>query len=121
MKTQRPGNRIVITVAAGHRGRYAKQIEPLRGVFSEFGLMRCRIQVELEWLKALAAEPSITEVAPFSEATIAEINDLIAAKDDKADDKKDDAKPAASEDQLLLREETVDHALECGLNNHCVN
>ncbi len=59
-------------------GRYAKQIEPLRGVFSEFGLMRCRIQVELEWLKALAAEPSITEVAPFSEATIAEINDLIA-------------------------------------------
>lgn len=59
-------------------GRYAAQIEPLRALFSEYGLMKCRIKVELEWLKMLAAEPGIEEVKPFSEATIREIDDVIA-------------------------------------------
>jgi adenylosuccinate lyase len=59
-------------------GRYAGQVEPLRALFSEYGLMKFRIKVELEWLKMLAAEPGIEEVKPFSEATIREIDDLIA-------------------------------------------
>ena len=36
-------------------GRYAKSVEALRPVFSEYGLMRARVRVELSWLKALAA------------------------------------------------------------------
>lgn len=59
-------------------GRYAGQTEPLRTLFSEYGLMKARIKVELEWLKMLAAEPGIDEVPPFSPATIAEIDDIIA-------------------------------------------
>lgn len=59
-------------------GRYASAVAPLRPLFSEYGLMKARIRVELEWLKALAREPSIIEVSPFSEATLAEIDDLIA-------------------------------------------
>ncbi|MGE8355578.1 MAG: adenylosuccinate lyase [Microvirgula sp.] len=58
-------------------GRYAAACEPLRGIFSEFGLMKSRVKVELEWLKTLAAEPLIGEIAPFSDATIEEINTLI--------------------------------------------
>ncbi|MBV8680619.1 MAG: adenylosuccinate lyase [Aquitalea sp.] len=58
-------------------GRYAAQVEGLRNLFSEYGLMKFRIKVELEWLKMLAAEPGIEEVKPFSEATIREIDDVI--------------------------------------------
>ena len=58
-------------------GRYAATTDPLRPIFSEYGLMKARVRVELEWLKALAAEPKISEVAPFSAATLAEIDSVI--------------------------------------------
>ena len=43
-------------------GRYAGATTDLRGVFSEYGLMRRRVQVEVRWLQALAAHPGIPEV-----------------------------------------------------------
>ncbi|CRZ20176.1 adenylosuccinate lyase [Kingella kingae] len=58
-------------------GRYAKSAEDLRPIFSEYGLMKARVRVELEWLKALAAEPKIAEVPAFSGSTIAEIGSVI--------------------------------------------
>ncbi len=58
-------------------GRYAKSAEDLRPIFSEYGLMKARVRVELEWLKALAAEPKIAEVPAFSGSTIAEIDSVI--------------------------------------------
>jgi len=59
-------------------GRYAASGEALRPIFSEYGLMKFRVQVELEWLKMLAAELAITEIAPFSAETLQEIDALIA-------------------------------------------
>ena len=59
-------------------GRYAAKVEPLRAHFSEFGLIRNRIRVEIEWLKALAAHPGIAEVPAFSAATLAELDRVIA-------------------------------------------
>ena len=58
-------------------GRYAATTDFLRPIFSEYGLMKARVRVELEWLKALAAEPKIGEVAPFSATTLAEIDSVI--------------------------------------------
>ena len=58
-------------------GRYAKSVEALRPIFSEYGLMKARITVELNWLKALAAEPKITEVPVFSDFTVAVIDKVI--------------------------------------------
>ncbi|MEW6513380.1 MAG: adenylosuccinate lyase [Pseudomonadota bacterium] len=55
-------------------GRYATKVEPLRAHFSEFGLIRNRIKVEIEWLKALAANPAIVEVPAFSASTVAELD-----------------------------------------------
>jgi adenylosuccinate lyase len=46
-------------------GRYASKVESLRPIFSEFGLMHRRVQVEIEWLLALAAEPGIAELPAF--------------------------------------------------------
>ena len=40
-------------------GRYAGKVDALREHFSEFGLIRARLKVEIEWLKALAAEPGV--------------------------------------------------------------
>ncbi|SEP80489.1 adenylosuccinate lyase [Ectothiorhodospira magna] len=48
-------------------GRYGGKTEMLRPIFSEFGLIRHRVQVEVEWLKALAAHPGIPEVPPLGE------------------------------------------------------
>lgn len=47
-------------------GRYGGQTEALQPLFSEYGLIRHRLQVEIHWLKALAAHPQIPEVPPLS-------------------------------------------------------
>ena len=52
-------------------GRYASKVEALRPIFSEFGLMHRRVQVEIEWLLALAAEPKIVELPSFDAAQVA--------------------------------------------------
>jgi adenylosuccinate lyase len=59
-------------------GRYHDKLAPLRDLFSEQALIRFRVLVEVEWLKALAAEPAIPEVAPFSKGAIAVLDQLAA-------------------------------------------
>jgi adenylosuccinate lyase len=49
-------------------GRYASKVEELRPIFSEFGLIRYRVQVEVRWLQALANHNKIVEVNPFSKS-----------------------------------------------------
>src|SRR5574343_365444 len=71
-------NLTTLTALSPLDGRYSGQAEALRDIFSEYGLMKARSKVELEWLKMLAAEPVIEEVKPFSDATIREIDDVIA-------------------------------------------
>ena len=45
-------------------GRYREKCAELAPIFSEYGLMRYRVQVEIEWLLKLAAEPGVTECPP---------------------------------------------------------
>jgi len=59
-------------------GRYRRTGAKLAPYFSEFGLIRYRVRVELEWLKALAAEKAIKEVPVFSAATVKTL-DAVAA------------------------------------------
>jgi adenylosuccinate lyase len=49
-------------------GRYAAKADPLRPIFSEFGLMQRRVFVEVRWLLALGEHPAIAEVPAFSAA-----------------------------------------------------
>ena len=58
-------------------GRYAAKVDLLRPHFSEFGLIHARLRVEIEWLKALAADAHFTEIPAFSAATIAELDGLV--------------------------------------------
>ena len=59
-------------------GRYAGKVDALRPIFSEYGLIRARIHVEVEWLLALAAEPGIEELAAFSDAAVDKLRKLVA-------------------------------------------
>jgi adenylosuccinate lyase len=60
-------------------GRYAGKVDALRGHFSEFALIRQRIQVELAWLQQLAAEPKIAEVQKFSRQAKAALDEILAS------------------------------------------
>jgi len=59
-------------------GRYAAKLDGLRFHFSEYALIRRRLQVEIEWLKALAGEAHFAEIPPFSPATVQELDRLVA-------------------------------------------
>jgi adenylosuccinate lyase len=49
-------------------GRYAEKTFELREIFSEYGLIKYRLRVEIAWLEALAAAKSVKEVPPLSAA-----------------------------------------------------
>jgi adenylosuccinate lyase len=56
-------------------GRYAGKLDALRPWLSEFGLMRCRVRVEVEWFIALA-EAGLAELAPLDQRALAFLSDL---------------------------------------------
>ncbi len=58
-------------------GRYGSKTQSLRAIFSEYGLIRCRVVVEVRWLQALSADPHITEVPAFSPVAQQHLNHLI--------------------------------------------
>jgi adenylosuccinate lyase len=60
-------------------GRYHVKVSRLRAHFSEHGLIRNRVAVEIAWLKALAAEPGLSAIPPFSAAASAEIDAVVDA------------------------------------------
>ncbi len=47
-------------------GRYCEKVNELRNIFSEYGLIRYRILVEVRWLQRLSDEPEIAELAPLT-------------------------------------------------------
>jgi len=64
-------------------GRYHKQLEPLRNCFSEAALFRHRVAIEIRWLLALAGDPAIAEIKPFSKDTNQALERLIKGFSDE--------------------------------------
>ncbi|MBE0622320.1 MAG: adenylosuccinate lyase, partial [Burkholderiales bacterium] len=60
-------------------GRYHKQVAPLAAYCSEAALIRYRVRVEVEWLIALAQDPGLPEIRPFSSTAVAELRQAAAA------------------------------------------
>lgn len=65
-----------LTAVSPVDGRYAGRTQALRPIFSEYGLIRFRVMVEVRWLQRLAAHPQITEVPAFSAEANAILNTL---------------------------------------------
>ena len=59
-------------------GRYAAKTDPLRAVFSEFGLIHQRVTVEVRWLQALSRIPEIAEIPVFSADANVVLDGLVA-------------------------------------------
>lgn len=58
-------------------GRYAGKVDELRPIFSEFGLIKARVTVEIRWLQALSEHDQITEVPVFAEITHELLNSIV--------------------------------------------
>ena len=58
-------------------GRYAGKTDELRLIFSEYGLMRYRVLVEIEWLKTLSRSKSITEIPPLSKSALGKLDTIV--------------------------------------------
>jgi adenylosuccinate lyase len=57
-------------------GRYAAKVAGLRLYFSEYGLIRFRVRIELEWLRHLAAEPGIPELPALNAVSAAALDSI---------------------------------------------
>ena len=58
-------------------GRYHSKVASLRTIFSEFGLIRRRVQVEVAWLKALSGNTQIPEVHALSAQAAGFLDELV--------------------------------------------
>ncbi len=58
-------------------GRYRSKTSQLDTIFSEFGLIKYRTIIEVEWLKAMSQNADIAEVPKFSKSAVSHLNDLI--------------------------------------------
>ena len=58
-------------------GRYADKVDALRDLFSEYGLIRYRVLVEVRWLQWLSDHPDITELPPLSSVMKGVLNNLV--------------------------------------------
>ncbi len=66
-----------LTAVSPVDGRYGSKTADLRAVFSEFGLIRFRVQVEIRWLQQLASHPQIQEVPALSAEANALLDNLV--------------------------------------------
>ena len=62
-------------------GRYGARLSPLKAIFSEYGLIKYRTQVEVAWLLALSQEAGIAEVPPLSADALAHLDRLVTGFD----------------------------------------
>ena len=58
-------------------GRYADKVNGLRDIFSEYGLIRYRVLVEVRWLQWLADEPSVPELEPLTSVMKDVLNNIV--------------------------------------------
>ena len=59
-------------------GRYASRLAPLKDLFSEFGLIKQRVEIEVRWLEQLARTPQIQEVPPLTDDACAFLDHIVA-------------------------------------------
>jgi adenylosuccinate lyase len=66
-----------LTAVSPVDGRYGSKTASLRSIFSEYGLIRFRVQVEVRWLQCLATHPEIPEIGPFTDEANALLDKLV--------------------------------------------
>jgi len=67
-----------LTAVSSVDGRYAGRTAGLRRIFSEYGLIRYRVIVEIRWFQALAASPDIPQISTLSKSASIYLDSLVA-------------------------------------------
>ncbi|HGM6668384.1 TPA: lyase family protein, partial [Serratia marcescens] len=67
-----------LTAVSPVDGRYGDKVSALRPIFSEYGLLKFRVQVEVRWLQKLAACAEIKEVPAFDADANAFLDKIVA-------------------------------------------
>lgn len=95
-------------------GRYSGKVEALRPVFSEYGLIRYRVEVEVRWLQALANHAQIVEVPNFSDDANALLNNIISEFSEACAQRVKDIEKTTNHDvkavEYFLKEKIADNA-----------
>ena len=64
-------------------GRYSDKADKLRPIFSEYGLIKKRVSIEIKWLIALSENQEIKEIPAFSDGTLKKLNGLVTSFDEQ--------------------------------------
>ncbi|SFM92389.1 adenylosuccinate lyase [Izhakiella capsodis] len=67
-----------LTAVSPIDGRYGEKVSPLRAIFSEFGLLKFRVEVEVRWLQKLAECAEIKEVPLFDRDANAFLDQIVS-------------------------------------------
>ncbi|CAI2445511.1 Adenylosuccinate lyase [Serratia liquefaciens] len=67
-----------LTAVSPVDGRYGDKVSALRAIFSEYGLLKFRVQVEVRWLQKLATCAEIKEVPAFDADANAFLDKIVA-------------------------------------------
>ncbi len=101
-------------------GRYAGKVAPLRPIFSEYGLIRARVTVEVRWLQMLAAHADIAEVPAFSDAASAFLDAIVTDFSEADAARVKDIEATTNHDvkavEYFLKEKVADHAELAGVS-----
>ena len=94
-------------------GRYGNKTSALRAIFSEYGLIRFRVEVEVRWLQALADEPGVTELPAFDADTNAFLDAIVSEFSEADAARVKEIEATTNHDvkavEYLLKEKTAGH------------
>ncbi|MFC1536527.1 adenylosuccinate lyase [Pseudomonadota bacterium] len=94
-------------------GRYAGKVQDLRPIFSEYGLIKARVTVEVRWLQMLAENAAIVEVPSFSEDANTLLNGIVNNFSEADAQRVKDIEATTNHDvkavEYFLKEKVADH------------
>jgi adenylosuccinate lyase len=103
-----------LTAVSPIDGRYAEKTAELRSIFSEFGLLKYRVQVEVRWLQKLASTASIEQVPAFSAEANTLLDNIVATFDESHAGRIKEIERTTNHDvkavEYFLKEQVADNA-----------
>jgi adenylosuccinate lyase len=95
-------------------GRYAGKVGALRPIFSEYGLIKARVTVEVRWLQMLSANSGIAEVPAFSGDANALLDGIVSNFSEADAQRVKDIEATTNHDvkavEYFLKEQVASHA-----------
>lgn len=103
-----------LTAVSPIDGRYGSKTTDYRPIFSEYGLIRYRVEVEVRWLQQLAAHPQIDEVPALSDTANAYLDNMVNNFSEQDAQRVKDIESVTNHDvkavEYFIKEAFADHA-----------